>query len=69
MVKRKLSLTRCNYVIVTGKTLQELEKNVNDLIAQGWNAERFIGGAEKYENGFYQVMYLCPPSDKAKSAR
>jgi hypothetical protein len=36
------SKTSTRYLIVSGQTLKELENNVNDIIAQGWQADRII---------------------------
>ena len=50
----------CIYRVVTGRTLEELEKNVNDLLGQGWNTDVILGETGKDENGYFQVIMICP---------
>ena len=59
---------QCRYVVITGSTIKELENNINDLIAQGWNMEKFIGGIEADAKGYYQAVLICPGSDRADQA-
>ena len=67
MATVKLNPGNCTYIIVTGSTLKELEQNVNDIIAQGWNADRFIGGPVPDSAGGYCQGILVCPGDAAKS--
>jgi hypothetical protein len=69
MEKINLSPDQCTYYIVTGTTLDQLQIKINDIIAQGWNMERFIGGIGHDGKVFYQAILICPESDKAYQAR
>lgn len=61
------SASNCLYKIVTGSTLDELEKRVNEIIAQPWNADGSVKGQWEIHgdigedgNGFFQVLINCP---------
>ncbi|MDQ3020968.1 MAG: hypothetical protein M3R36_10410 [Bacteroidota bacterium] len=58
---------RCIYRIVSANSLKKLEKLVNDMIAQGWNADGSVNGGweihgdiGKDGKAFFQVLISCP---------
>ncbi len=67
MRKIKLSKVHCTYIIVSAGSPKELEKKVNDIVEQGWEADNIIEGGWELLGGmtsdgkkYYQTMVKCP---------
>lgn len=62
-----VSKSYCTYIIVSASTVDELEKKVNEIIEQGWQAEGLITGGWQITGGvtydgrnYLQSMMNCP---------
>lgn len=62
------SKERCVYIIVKAKSPKELQKNINEMIEQGWQSEsglmirgwQPVGGITYDGKWYLQVMMHCP---------